>query len=136
MELKEPLLSPAKPLEFNTYVKSEEYKPEHRLSSENVVSQNEVIDCLPFLLSRFGLDHHLLEKLENIQQNSIDRNSQNEPLLQIKKGLVSCNTHLSKNQLSNYMSDVGSEESNSNNSDGFRYFLFKNMIIILKNLTP
>ena len=74
------LCVPSKPLEFKSNIQKEDYKFEEDKTKENYISKENMLEKLPFLLSRFGLPNHILELIQRFNNDvQNDNNGQFEP---------------------------------------------------------
>ena len=51
-------------MEFDTSSDSEAFDIDARLNCDNIASQEDVIQCLPFLISRFGVQDSVLKEIQ------------------------------------------------------------------------
>ena len=69
-----PVCPPSKPLEFRSNIQQEDYKFEEDPSQRNCISGENLLEKLPFLLSRFGLPNHILEHIKYFE-NDVEDNT-------------------------------------------------------------
>ena len=81
VDLNVPLLPPEMPIEFETSTSNEIFEIESRLSSENIESQEEVIQRLPFLISNFGIDKDVITNIKKLTYNPSDHMIRSEKQL-------------------------------------------------------
>ena len=122
-DLRIPLLPPEKPIEFETNTDYEIDEIDRRLCCDNNVSKEGSIQCLPFLMSRFGIDKDMIMKMEKIDRNLGDN------LIISEKRYMDSQAQETRNERINSDCGLNNEGLNSENNEFSRYNTFHLFLI-------
>ena len=115
LDLRIPLLPPEIPIEFETNANYEIDEIDRRLCCDKMISKEETIQALPFLMSRFGIDKDMIMKLEKMEHNPDDN------LIRSEERFMNSQAQEMENGRLNAVSGLNSAGINSENDDFSRY---------------